>query len=198
MTEPDKREERAVAREERADATEVRADAREVRAEASEDRADATEIRADAREVRADARETRADAIEVRADAREIRADATEGRTETITDRLLKSVRLLVWMCFVIFVLLVGGLLRSFVVQNQVDAVDDALARTENAAIVTGESAENAKISADATLKELRAAIATLNAPGTEPELSNQAVISALEAITRIETFLCNGVCPEP
>lgn len=96
------------------------------------------------------------------------------------------------WMMIVITVLMVGSLLRSIIVQEQVEKVQDA-------AEITTDVAAAARDSADAALQELRAAIRAVEDAGEdEPELQNQAIIDALQAIARIEGFLCGGRCETP
>ena len=122
---------------------------------------------------------------------REEVVDAREVRTEKTGDRLRGGLNLLIWMSVVLAVLLVGNLVRSWALQDNMEQV-------EAAANETTEIAGEAKVSADAALTELRDAISAIEESNAgEPDLQNQAIIDALEAIARIEAHLCGGACPE-
>ena len=122
---------------------------------------------------------------------REQANDARDIRADNAADRLKSGLTWLVWMCVVLAVLLVGNIARSWVLQDEMEQV-------QTAANQTTDVAGQAKVSADAALAELRAAIDAIESSNAgEPDLQNQAIIDALQAIARIEAHICGGTCPE-
>lgn len=105
---------------------------------------------------------------------------------------LLAAVRMLKWLVVILIVVSAGNLARSFVNQQSTDKATQAAERVEATSI------EGRDASVE-TLKELRQILANLEAADEgEPDLSNQAILDALQAIARIEGFVCGGPCPQP
>jgi hypothetical protein len=108
-------------------------------------------------------------------------------------DGLLIFIR---WGLILVTVLVFGSFIRSFVVQDQVEKVNDAA----NNALTASQSADNnsvlgrdAAIEVRDTLNEILAQLQQSEGTSNQQQVNN-----ALQAIARIEAFLCNGVCPEP
>lgn len=99
---------------------------------------------------------------------------------------------LLTWLVVILVVLTVVSVARSYIVQ-------DAAESAEAAAKTVGSTADQARDAAIEARDELRAAVKALeeSRDPNEPDLQNQAIIDALEAIARIEVYLCGGPCPE-
>jgi hypothetical protein len=119
-------------------------------------------------------------------------------KIELHSERIERSTRFIVWLCFVLVVLTAGTLARSFITQGRLDKLDDVIYRTEAAVSQTYDVSENAKTAAESALKELRAAIRAIEESGSDQvPLNNQAINEALIAIARLENYLCNGRCPD-
>lgn len=160
---------------------------------------DKREVRADARDVRADARDVRSDALDVDLADRGVRADVRE---DVVTERegtVSGGIRVLKWLVSVLIVISMGNFMRTFVVQDATDrATEAAREATEAANSVKGTSAEGRDASLE-TLAELRAILQQIEERNqNDPGPGNQAIIEALQAIARIEGFICGGPCPEP
>lgn len=152
-------------------------DGREVRADNREVRADGREVRADGREGRADNRNDQADEREGSAVRREKSAVGRDQRATSRDDKIAKSVRYLIIMCFVLIVIATASIIRSFVVQDAVEKIE---------VIENEQTRKQAE-----TLAELREAVNRSNSGGAE-------TAEAVAAIHRMEGYLCGGPCPPP
>lgn len=159
---------------------------------------DSREVRADARDVRQDARDVRADVTDTELQDRGVRTDVRE---DIVTEReasVTGSIRFIKWLLLVLIVISVGNFTRTFVNQDTTDraivASHNAEMASKNAEIVSIESRQAAL----ETLSELRGIIARAEERDEEqPDIQAQAIIEALQAIARIEGFICGGPCPE-
>lgn len=130
---------------------------------------------------------------------------AGSGRTEQVdvySDALISiiverenfvkhSIRIITWLVVVLIVISGGNFIGSIITKN---ATDDIIQSADEIKVTTKEGRD---ASVD-TLNELRAILARIRASGDEPDVQNQAIIDALQAIARIEAFVCAGPCPEP
>ena len=117
--------------------------------------------------------------------------------TETTETREKGSHHLLIWLIVVLIIISIGSFVRSFIVQ---ESADDAENAAQTAIVVTNRANDISLEGRDASLKtldELHAILDSIKDTNTnEPDLQNQAIIDALEAIARIEGQLCGGRCP--
>jgi hypothetical protein len=112
---------------------------------------------------------------------------------------LASGIKVLIWLVSILIVLSAGNFIRSYYVQDSVDKATHA----GELAIIASENAKDTSVEGrDAsleTLAELRAILARIEDQNTaEPDLQNQAILDALQAIARIEAFICEGPCPVP
>jgi TolA-binding protein len=125
-------------------------------------------------------------------------SDQSEESTETVHiegDLLVAREpwreKILPWLVAVLAVLVAMSLWRSFVVEDAVEHVDEAAAEVRDVSTEGRQAAIEAR-------DELRDAVRAIEeANEGEPELQNQAIIAALEAIARIEVYLCGGPCEQ-
>lgn len=180
-----------------AKAREVRADARDARADARDVRADTTDTGLKDREVHAEVREEKVALKEEKISDKEDKVAEKEQNVQTRAGRVTGSTRLLVWLVVVLIVLSAGNLIRSFVNQNATDRSTQASEETTAAAQRIENTTIEARDAAVDTLNDLRAALARYSADAEEG-LTNEFIVNALTAITRIEVHLCGGPCPPP
>jgi len=109
---------------------------------------------------------------------------------DTQTDEKQKN--FIGWMCVLLAVLMAGNFIRSFYVE---DAADKATSSAESVSNVAVEG-RDASIDVQATLHDILDELETASET-SQPDLNNQAIIDSLQAIARIEGYLCSGPCPE-
>lgn len=170
-----------------------------------EQKASERDDRADKREIQAEARDDRAGVREERAEERDIRADVVETYADHIVDIIVEresyikgSVKLLLWLVAVLIIISIGNMARSFIVQNSADESTRAAERVEKTQVEFRSTSIEARDAARESLAELRRIIARFEQNNDEPDLQNQAIIEALQAVARIEAAICGGICPEP
>ena len=113
--------------------------------------------------------------------------------------KVASSVRVLIWLVVVLIVISIGNFSRTFVNQTSTDRATEASNAATAAAVEIRQTSEQGRDASLETLAELRAILATLEASNSDqPDLNNQAILDALQAIARIEAFVCGGTCPEP
>lgn len=160
---------------------------------------DKREVRQDARDVRSDARDVRQDAIDTNLSDRGVRADVREDTLSHREEYIENGIRFLKFLVCVLVVLAAGLLLRSWPEKEQADTIENAAHLAEAASLRAEKTSIESRDAAIVTRDELRAVIAQLEAAReAEPDLQNQAIIDALQAIARIEARMCGGPCPEP
>ena len=137
---------------------------------------------ADARDIRADARDVTAGNRDSRADRREMTADKASA------DDIVRHQKALKILVCILLILTVASMIRSFIIQDTVNELRETTSISRTATQETLESTREAR-------RELQEAIKTPS-PRSQEAIEN--IVTALEAIVRIEHQLCGGPCPPP
>lgn len=142
----------------------------------------------------ADRADSQADRADYRADRADSRADYADVQTAGLTEflnRLFSLMRLIGFLVIVVIVMLAGNLLQGELENDRLDKLAADIDVVEKAS-------DDARSSAARTQDVIEQAIADLKENSNDqPPLNNQAVIDALEAVNRIERFLCGDICGE-
>jgi hypothetical protein len=157
------------------------------------------EVRADARDIRADARDVRADVADTELKDRGLRTDVREDTVSEREGSISGAVKMIRWLTIVLVVISAGNFVRSFFTEAASEKAVDAAHTAEEASNRAETTSVEGRDASLETLAELRAILARINENNEdEPDLTNQAIIEALQTIARIEAAVCDGPCPEP
>ena len=102
---------------------------------------------------------------------------------------LLRQTKIIIWVAVILFITAALSVFRAFQLVDSVEELEDT---TVNLTVETSEARE-ASVDARDSLEE---AIAELEARRTE-NVPSAEIAAALQAVARIEQYLCGGPCPE-
>lgn len=110
-------------------------------------------------------------------------------------EKLPRVVRVILWACFILFILTLVSIIRSYYVEDSIDQLDQSVDQLDINTIELTTQTNLAKDAAVEARDSLNDAIA--EAKKNNSGSSGEAISNALASIARIERYLCGGPCEE-